>query len=460
MPSDSAKRAEQQRLRRARQREEAAQAAAAQPDDVSAGDAPASAPSAWQHARPPQLLKDFGRKSGRPRLQYEAARDAWYQQETGSQLPPFNPKGSAEEQQAQVEARAWPWQQATKAYKDTYVRKRRRPTSVDVQALDAGTWAVQDNSKRIAAAVKRRRLKQQCAWVEEVRALARQGDAEVPAEEDWPLSTAPWPECQWREDAWRIGTVSHHVEQHPPTGERSWWDEVETVASGLHRKTVWNTGHWPHLPKYLPAGYYTLFLLPSTPRSLRLDRSKEHVRVLSAMKDLRQQQRFKLLYETSTKPDHVRVGIIEQRLWQGVRRDAPTEAEVLEEQRWRAGRALMTVCRCNHCVRPRDTLPCFLHTHVREYVHALDDCSTDDRYNAEAMREVRRLHSVAMERGGSILNGNIVVDVDDQLQPYHPLRLRARICPGAHIVREPVGASPLLRELVRKLVKERDLRVK
>jgi len=64
-------------------------------------------------------------------------------QETGSQLPPFNPKGSAEEQQAQVKARAWPWQQATKAYKDTYVRKRRRPTSVDVQALGARAgWSV------------------------------------------------------------------------------------------------------------------------------------------------------------------------------------------------------------------------------------------------------------------------------------------------------------------------------
>ena len=51
----------------------------------------------------------------------------------------------------------------------------------------------------------------------------------------------------------------------------------------------------------------------------------------------------------------------------------------------------------------------------------------------KAMREVRRLHSVAKEREGSILNGNIVVNVDEQLQPYRPLRLRARICLGAHI---------------------------
>ena len=79
-----------------------------------------------------------------------------------------------------------------------------------------------------------------------------------------------------------------------------------------------------------------------------------------------------------------------------------------EEGQWRAGRALMTVCNCNHCVCPRDISPCFLHTRVREYVHALDVCCTDDRYNAEAMREVRRLHSVAREREGSILNGNIV----------------------------------------------------
>ena len=35
-------------------------------------------------------------------------------------------------------------------------------------SLDVGTWAVQDNSERVAAAVKSCRLKQQCAWVEEV----------------------------------------------------------------------------------------------------------------------------------------------------------------------------------------------------------------------------------------------------------------------------------------------------
>ena len=50
--------------------------------------------------------------------------------------------------------------------------------------------------------------------------------------------------------------MSHYVDQHPPTGERSWWDQVDTVASGLHRKAAWNTDSWPHLPNYLPAGYY------------------------------------------------------------------------------------------------------------------------------------------------------------------------------------------------------------
>ena len=216
-------------------------------------------------------------------------------------------------------------------YKDTYVRKRRRPTSVTPQALDVGTWAVQCNAERIAAAVKRRRLKQQWAWVEEVRALARQGEVEVPIEEQWPLSTAPWPECQWREDAWRMRTASHYycLEQHPPTGERSWWVDIDSLAAGLHKKEAWSTDSWPHMPKYLPAGYYTLFLLPSTPRSLRLDRSKEHVRVLSAMKDLRQHQRFKLLYETSTEPAHVRKSIIEQQIG---RAKAPTEAEVVDWQ--------------------------------------------------------------------------------------------------------------------------------
>ena len=37
---------------------------------------------------------------------------------------------------------------------------------------------------------------------------------------------------------------------------------------------------------------------------------------------------------------------------------------------------------------------------MREYV---DICCTDDRYSGEALREVRRLHSVAKEREGSIL---------------------------------------------------------
>ena len=76
----------------------------------------------------------------------------------------------------------------------------------------------------------------------------------------------------------------------------------------------------------------------------------------------------------------------------------------------------------------------------------------------EAMLEVRWLHSVAKERGGSILNSNIVVDVDEQLQPYRPLRLRARICPGDIVT---AGRSVAPAEKVGKeMVREQDLGVK
>ena len=45
------------------------------------------------------------------------------------------------------------------------------------------------------------------------------------------------------------------------------------------------------MPTYLPAGFYKLFLLPSTPRSLRRDRPGERERVLQAMRAWRQELR-------------------------------------------------------------------------------------------------------------------------------------------------------------------------
>ena len=115
MPSsDPAKRAEQQRLRRARAR--AAALPPPQPTDaepLQMGAAAAEhtverqlAAGVWLLERPPQLLSDFGGESNR--TSYEIARMQWYEQWTGESLPPYDPCAAASERKQQVDARAPP----------------------------------------------------------------------------------------------------------------------------------------------------------------------------------------------------------------------------------------------------------------------------------------------------------------------------------------------------------------
>ena len=92
----------------------------------------------WSHARPPQLLKDFGGESGRAR--YEIAREEWYEREVGGgeMLPIYNENGSAAERKHQIGLRAEPWQWATKSYKERKRVRVRKMVSARTKSAEAG----------------------------------------------------------------------------------------------------------------------------------------------------------------------------------------------------------------------------------------------------------------------------------------------------------------------------------
>lgn len=362
----------------------------------------------WALERPPQLLSDFG--GGSNRTSYEIARMQWYEQWTGESLPPYDPCAAASERKQQVDARAPPWQKATRSYKDTKVRKRKRPdrrTESD-RVFEARWSTVESLERRNATDALRRRVVRQQVWARDIHALAENSRVDGAAHESWPLSSAPWPQGVWRWDAERIRAVAEYVTQHPPTGERTWWYDVDAHAAQLHG--VPNIEQ--HRPR-LAAGYCMLMLLPSTPRMLRWDRDKAHSRMLHAKVAHEQELRHELLHKTSIKPANVRAGLAEQRQCEP---DAVSDADVQDERQWRMGKSLATFCKCNFAVLPRDTSQCFMHTHVK-------DCL--GKRSGATQLEIQRLHAEAEEQGKCV--GEVVVEVDEQLQPVLPLRLRTRL---------------------------------
>ena len=127
-------------------------------------------------------------------------------------------------------------------------------------------------------------------------------------------------------------------------------------------------------------------------------------------------------------PADIRAALAQQRRCEA---DAISDADVQDERRWRKGRSLATFCTCRRVQSSRysgtacDASTCFMHTHVKDYLYSPEDICRDDKLSDAACLEFQRLRAEADEQGKVI--GMVVADVDEQLQPILPLRLRTRM---------------------------------
>jgi hypothetical protein len=272
MPSSPEKRVEQQRVRRARARESAAEAGQEADALPAAGAPPASEEQAvdpWPHEHPPRLQADFGGEQGR--TAYELARDRWYAHfhvgpfipDYGFELPPYLPSAGPAVRQMQIRARAALWDQAVRVYKD-----RQRDRSHRVRPAEDGA------RRRLA-----RQMERQLDWVEDAvdlgnciydvfEAAHKSGAKASAVIRQRPPSVVPkdlpWPACRWYDDLDNLADLCVFMEAHPPTGEAAWCEAVEEEAArlyGLGDGDFWDRTSAP--------GYRLLLMLPDTPAELR-----------------------------------------------------------------------------------------------------------------------------------------------------------------------------------------------